>query len=84
MSDNSFVVPIKSESDDREYRIIRLENDLEILLVHDATNEKVCLAFYLFVIHLFIYLFAGLCCFCVCLFVFVCMCVISLAGLFAC
>lgn len=30
----------KSESDDREYRVIRLENGLEALLVHDATTDK--------------------------------------------
>lgn len=30
----------KSESDDREYRIIRLDNGLEALLVHDSTTDK--------------------------------------------
>ena len=30
----------KSESDDRDYRVIRLENGIEALLVHDATTDK--------------------------------------------
>jgi hypothetical protein len=30
----------KSQQDDREYRIIRLENGLEAMLVHDAKADK--------------------------------------------
>ena len=30
----------KSASDDRDYRIIRLENGLQAVLVHDATTDK--------------------------------------------
>lgn len=30
----------KSEQDDREYRIIRLENGVEAVLVHDAKADK--------------------------------------------
>ncbi|KAJ7580280.1 Metalloenzyme, LuxS/M16 peptidase-like protein [Mycena floridula] len=30
----------KSQNDDREYRLIRLDNGLEALLIHDATAEK--------------------------------------------
>ncbi len=36
-----FTKPIvKSQQDDREYRIIRLDNGLEATLVHDATADK--------------------------------------------
>ncbi|KAF8605452.1 insulin-degrading enzyme [Ceratobasidium sp. AG-I] len=31
---------VKPEVDDREYRYIKLENDLEVLLVHDANADK--------------------------------------------
>lgn len=31
---------IKPEVDDREYRYIKLENDLEALLIHDANVDK--------------------------------------------
>ncbi|KAJ7834592.1 hypothetical protein B0H14DRAFT_2178716, partial [Mycena olivaceomarginata] len=30
----------KSEQDDREYRLIRLENGLEAMLVHDSKANK--------------------------------------------
>ena len=30
----------KSEQDDREYRVIKLENGLEAMLVHDAKGDK--------------------------------------------
>ncbi len=30
----------KSEQDDREYRVIRLENGLEAVLIHDANADK--------------------------------------------
>ena len=30
----------KSAQDDREYRVIRLQNGLEVVLVHDATADK--------------------------------------------
>lgn len=36
-----FTKPIqKSQQDDREYRIIRLENGLEATLIHDAKADK--------------------------------------------
>jgi insulysin len=30
----------KSQQDDREYRLIRLDNGLQAMLVHDATADK--------------------------------------------
>ena len=36
-----FTKPIvRSQQDDREYRIIKLDNGLEATLVHDATADK--------------------------------------------
>lgn len=38
---NVFTRPVeKSEPDDRDYRIIRLENGLEAILVHDPSADK--------------------------------------------
>ncbi|GJE87118.1 insulin-degrading enzyme [Phanerochaete sordida] len=38
---NVYTKPIcKSEQDDREYRVIKLENGLEAMLVHDAKGDK--------------------------------------------
>lgn len=38
---NVFPKPVrKSENDDREYRIIRLENGLEAMVIQDATADK--------------------------------------------
>jgi hypothetical protein len=37
----TFVKPIsKSERDDRDYRVIRLENGLQAMLIHDAKADK--------------------------------------------
>ena len=30
----------KSQNDDRSYRIIRLPNELEVLIIHDAKSDK--------------------------------------------
>ena len=37
----SRITPEKALKDDREYRIIRLDNGLEVLLISDNTTEKV-------------------------------------------
>ncbi|CAG7852790.1 SubName: Full=Related to STE23-Metalloprotease involved in a-factor processing {ECO:0000313/EMBL:CCA70314.1} [Serendipita indica DSM 11827] len=40
-----FSTPIeKAELDDREYRVIRLENGLQALLIHDGTTDKAAAA----------------------------------------
>eukprot|EP00026_Physarum_polycephalum_P000474 Phypoly_transcript_00475.p1 GENE.Phypoly_transcript_00475~~Phypoly_transcript_00475.p1 ORF type:complete len:990 (+),score=181.17 Phypoly_transcript_00475:1631-4600(+) len=40
----NFVVPEKSQSDNREYRIFTLENGLQILVISDETTEKAAAA----------------------------------------
>lgn len=35
------IIPTKSASDDREYRVFSLKNELQVLLVHDPTSDKV-------------------------------------------
>lgn len=48
-----FTKPIESsQNDDRSYRLIRLNNDLEVLLIHDATADKSAAALDVHVGHL--------------------------------
>ncbi|CAG8728396.1 1021_t:CDS:2, partial [Acaulospora morrowiae] len=42
----------KSENDKRSYRLIRLANELEALLVHDSETDKSCAALDIHVGHL--------------------------------
>ena len=43
----------KSEQDDREYRVIRLENGLEAMLVHDGKADKAAASLDVAVGHLY-------------------------------
>ena len=48
-----FTKPIESSlNDERSYRLIRLNNDLEVLLIHDATADKSAAALDVHVGHL--------------------------------
>ena len=44
---------LKSEQDDRDYRIIRLENGLQATLVHDGTADKAAASLDVAVGHLY-------------------------------
>jgi insulysin len=49
-----FTKPIvKSEQDDRDYRIIQLENGLQVALVHDAKADKAAASLDVAVGHLY-------------------------------
>lgn len=43
----------KSERDDREYRVIRLHNGLQAMLIHDATADKAAASLDVAVGHLY-------------------------------
>jgi insulysin len=44
---------VKSEQDDRDYRIIQLENGLQVTLVHDAKADKAAASLDVAVGHLY-------------------------------
>jgi hypothetical protein len=49
-----YTIPVvKSERDDREYRVIKLENGLQATLIHDAKTERAAASLDVAVGHLF-------------------------------